>query len=211
MTTDSPGPRQTDSVRQRYDELGGRYDFWTRWLDALVVTRFRRDLLSTARGRVLEIAVGSGKNVRYYPADCELVGVDLSEEMLRVASKEATAAGRTLSTHPLDAGKLPFRDGSFDTVVCTLGGCTFQEPGQVFEEMRRVCAPEGQGLFLEHVRPRSTFMRLALEGLTPLTSRLLGCHPNRDTMTTVRAAGWSVVRQDEAARGMFVAAWGSPR
>lgn len=194
-------------MRRRYDSLGERYDRWTWWLDGLVVTRFRRDLLSTARGRVLEIAVGSGKNVRHYPSDCTLVGVDLSESMLRVAATAAARLGRELATHRIDAGKLSFEDGAFDTVVCTLGGCTFQEPRRVFEEMRRVCAPDGQGLFLEHVRPRSPAMRLAVAGLAPVTRRLLGCNPDRDTMATLGEAGWSIDRQQEAMRGVFVAAW----
>lgn len=198
------------SVGRRYDALGGRYDVWTRFFDGTVVNALRRALLSTAGGRVLEVAIGSGKNLRYYPPGCSLVGVDVSERMLSVASARATDLGRTLAALRVDATSLPFANESFDTVVCTLAGCTFADPRRVFEEMRRVCAANGTGLFLEHVRSRSPLIRSLFEGVSPLTSRLLGCHPNRDTMATIADSGWVIGRQREALRGVLVAAWAVP-
>lgn len=197
-------------VALRYDQLGTRYDRWTRWMDGNLVDRFRRELLSSAHGRVLEIAVGSGKNLGFYPDDCSLVGVDLSEKMLEVAAGRAARLGRRLTTRRLDATDLPFENGSFDTVVCTLAGCTFSNPRDVFEEMLRVCAPGGSGLFLEHVRPSSPILRAVFERMTPLLTQVLSCHPNRDTMSTIMEAGWNVERQERGMRGVLVAAWTSP-
>jgi ubiquinone/menaquinone biosynthesis C-methylase UbiE len=199
-----------DEVRRVYDGLGGRYDRFTRLLDASAVTTLRRNLLGGARGRLLEVAVGTGKNLRYLPPDCALVGVDLSEEMLRVARERAAELGRTLETHRLDATQLPFESNSFETVVCTLAGCTFADPLAVFREMRRVCTPDGAGLFLEHVRPKSRVGQWLMQGITPLTTRLLGCHPNRDTMATLREAGWRLDELHTAVGDLFVAARMSP-
>lgn len=193
------------SVEDAYDALGGRYDLLTRALDRTLVNRFRRELLAQARGEVLEVAVGTGKNLRYYPPDCALVAVDLSSEMLAVARRRAARLGRAIEIHRGDAKQLPFDAGRFDTVVCTLAGCTFDDPDAVFREMRRVCARDGRALWVEHVRPRSSAMRAAFRAIAPLTRRFLGCDPDRDTQRTVERAGWHLEEVRSAARGVLVA------
>lgn len=192
-------------VERAYDALGGRYDVLTRVIDGTVLNRLRRQLLAHARGSVLEIAIGTGKNVRYYPRDCEISGVDFSIKMLEVARRRAAREGRAIEIHRGDAAALPFDDARFDTVVCTLGGCTFDDPARVFREMRRVCRPDGLALWLEHVRPPSPAAQAVLGAVAPLTKRVLGCDPTRDTERTIREAGWQLDDVQREWRGVLLA------
>jgi ubiquinone/menaquinone biosynthesis C-methylase UbiE len=195
----------TDQVRRLYDRLGERYDRWTTLPDRVFFNGLRRTLLGGARGRVLEVAVGSGKNLEYYPAECEIVGLDLSESMLEVATRRARAARRKFEAVRGDAKALPYADGEFDTVVCTLAGCTFVEPVAVFREMRRVCRPGGSVLFLEHVRPTNPWLaRLALS-IQPVARAAVGCHLGRDTIDLIAQAGLDA-RVEATAFGDFLVA-----
>lgn len=199
-------PEDAASRTQRtYDALGGRYDTLTRALDNTVLNRLRRDLLAHGRGAVLEVAIGTGKNIRFYPDSCELSGIDLSSAMLEVARKRAVSAGRALAIHRGDATALPFEAERFDTVVCTLSGCTFDDPLAVFREMRRVCRRDGQALWLEHVRPRSRTAQLVFGAIAPAARAVLGCDPTRDTRATVEAAGWTIEDVQSAVRGVLLA------
>src|SRR4029077_14721825 len=109
-------------------------DLATLALEALVFRRLRSGLVKPAVGRVLEVAAGSGLNLAHYPGGLDITAVDLSPRMhLKVRQRGARKAA------VMDAQHLAFRDGSFDTVVSTLGTCTFPDPVEALREMRRVC------------------------------------------------------------------------
>src|SRR5437870_13104288 len=140
-------------------ELACKYDGFARWYDwvegvpdLLGVSRLRRRLLRRASGQVLEVAVGTGKNLRYYPRGCQIIAVDLSREMLNIARKRAGKLSIDVSLLLADAQALPFSDHSFDTVVSSLGTCTFPEPVIALQEMARVCRTDGRVLLVEHGR-----------------------------------------------------------
>lgn len=194
----------TSSPQDVYDRLGERYDRWTKGLDRVLLDRMRGRLLRNARGRVLEVAIGTGKNLLYYPDDCEVAGVDVSAEMLRVAEKRARDAGRRFDGAVCDAGRMPYPDELFDTVVCTLAACTFTDPVPVLREMARVCRSDGRTLFLEHVRPTSPLGARFFDGLSRLTVPLLGCHPNRDTVASIEAAGLRIAEREEGFGGIVL-------
>lgn len=169
-----------------------------------VATRpFRRDraaLVAQARGRVLEIGVGTGANLPYYtPAATEVVGLEPSAAML--ADAEARAA--TLDNGPRftfvqgGAEALPFPDESFDTVVACLVFCTIPDFTAAAEEARRVLKPGGELLFFEHVAHPSAAVRRWQQRLNPVWRKLAcGCNLNRDTTGTFRAAGFRFIELD---------------
>lgn len=194
-----------------YDRLGAGYDRLSGLLDRTAVNRMRSDLLARARGDVLEVAVGTGVNLRRYPPGVRVTGLDFSAKALDVATTRAAEAEVDWTAVPADATAVPRPDGSFDTVVCTLAGCTFADPGAVFREMRRVLRPGGRALFLEHVRPANRAGAAALRAITPLTAAALGCHPDRDTVATIDRAGLGPVVLDRALGGLFVAVEATPR
>lgn len=180
-------------VRVRYDELGRKYDTWTRLPDRMFLDGWRRELLASASGDVLEVAIGTGKNLDFYPEGCRVTGMDFSRSMLDEASRRAQALGRPFEAMLGDVTALPFAGASFDTVVCTLAVCTFGEPLTALREMRRVCRPGGTVLLLEHVLPPNKALAWLAGALTPLARKAVGCNPNRDTLALVREAGLDVV------------------
>lgn len=107
-----------------------------------------------ARGRTLEVAIGTGRNLPLYPVDVELTGVDLSPRMLDVARRRVAESGRTVELLEADAANLPFADASFDTVVCTLSVCAMPDRAAAVAQMHRVLHPGGRLLLLDHAEPR---------------------------------------------------------
>lgn len=191
-------------MQKIYDSWGARYGRWTAVLDRNFLNRMRESVLGGRSGEILEIAVGDGKNLRYYDRKSRVVGVDLSPVMLDLARRNAAGLGVDFEGHVSDVSQLQFRDASFDFVSCTLGGCTFGDPDRVFAEMRRVLRPGGRALFVEHVRPRSRIGQAMANAVTPITSRLLGCHPNRDTGAALLRAGFTFERVDSAVGGILL-------
>lgn len=160
----------------------------------------RRELLSEARGRTLEIGAGTGVNLPHYPpAVRELVLTEPSPHMLpglrRAVAGEPKAAGRWEIVQA-GAEELPFEDQSFDTVVCTYVLCTVADPERAVREIARVLRPGGRYLFMEHVRAgegtRLGRFQDAVEGVHTVVAA--GCHPNRRTGELIGASALRVER-----------------
>lgn len=141
-----------DELQKKYNQFARWYDFGEALPEILAVRKLRRELLQEASGRVLETAVGTGKNLRYYPRTCHITAVDLSPGMLEMARKRATRLGLHVDFFIGDGETLPFPDETFHTVVDSLTLCTFTNPSAALREMARVCRPEGRILLLEHGR-----------------------------------------------------------
>jgi SAM-dependent methyltransferase len=152
----------------------------------------RRELLCTASGRVLELGAGTGANLRHYPALERLTVTEPDGAMRRRLAPRA--AGATFPVDLLDAPAedLPIASGGVDVVVSTFVLCTVDDPARALAEARRVLRPGGRLLFMEHVRGEGRAGRLQdrLEGAS--TRLFAGCHPNRDTVGSIRLAGFSV-------------------
>jgi ubiquinone/menaquinone biosynthesis C-methylase UbiE len=160
----------------------------------------RRELLAEARGRTLEVGAGTGVNLPLYPDGLqELVITEPSPHMIarlrRAAAGVPQAAGRWKIVQGA-VEELPFEDGSFDTVVATYVLCTVEDPGRAVSEIRRVLAPGGRYLFMEHVRAPEGSRLGRLQDLVegPHTIVAAGCHPNRRTAEVIRGSGLSVER-----------------
>jgi ubiquinone/menaquinone biosynthesis C-methylase UbiE len=161
--------------------------------------RYRRESLAAARGKTLEIGLGTGLNLPYYPASVEkLWGLDV-ERMLpdRVAQRVASAPMPVEIIH-LDAqGRLPFADRTFDTVVTTLTLCSIPDPSLALAEMRRVLKDEGDYLFFEHGRSDDEAIARRQDRVNPL-QRIVGagCNLNRPIDQLIRDAGFKIIRLD---------------
>lgn len=112
----------------------------------------REWVCAQASGDVLEIALGTGRNLPYYPSDVRLTGIELSPMMLELARKRAADLGRQVDLRLGDAQALDFADQSFDTVVCTFALCTIPDERQAVAEAYRVLRPGGRFVLVEHVR-----------------------------------------------------------
>lgn len=154
--------------------------------------RLRARLAGQATGRVLEIGYGVGSNWPHLPADVDYVGIE-PDPYMRERAERRRPPGRELDLRDGDAQALDFPDASFDTVLGTLVLCTVPDPAAALREIRRVLKPGGRLIFWEHVNARAKAGRLALGAITPLWSRVGGgCHPNRDTLQAIEAAGFAV-------------------
>ena len=152
----------------------------------------RREVTSGAKGRTLEIGFGMGSNWPYLPAEVEYTGIEPDPHM-RERAEAYVPPGRALTLTNGDAHVLEFPDGSFDTVIGTLVFCTIPDARRALAEVRRVLKPGGEFRFLEHVRAKNRVGSLLQDAINPLWSRLGGgCHPNRDTLAAMRAAGFEV-------------------
>lgn len=155
--------------------------------------RLRARIVGQAEGRVLEIGYGVGSNWPHLPPGVEYVGIEPDPYMRERATRHIPPAAQ-LDLRDGDAQALEFPDASFDTVIGTLVLCTIPDPGRALTEIRRVLRPGGRLLFWEHINARARPGRLVLGAVAPLWSRIGGgCHPNRDTLETIAAAGFEII------------------
>ena len=187
----------TRREQEIYDRESRTYDLTTWPMEVFALGRLRRRLWDQVQGElVLEVGVGTGRNLSHYPAQSRVVAVDLSPGMLRRAVKRADRMGRQVDFVLADAERLPFREGAFDTVAATCVFCSVPDPVQGLRELRRVSRPGGTTLLLEHVRARNRVLGKVMDWLNPLAQRFSGVNINRDTVGNVKRAGLAVERED---------------
>jgi ubiquinone/menaquinone biosynthesis C-methylase UbiE len=155
----------------------------------------RHDLLGNAHGRTLELGAGTGLNLDHYPVSVDdLVLTDPDPHMLTRLRHRLAASGHGAQVVQASAERLPFPDGSFDTVISTWALCTVNDPEQSLAEIRRVLKPGGRFLFLEHVRSEDSERAARWQDrATPFVRRAIcGCRPNRRTLATIQASGLQI-------------------
>lgn len=187
-----------------YDATWGRLfsAFYDRGFEATEeagLREMRHELLAGARGRVLELGAGTGLNLQHYPeAIRSLTLVEPDPHMTKQLRQKLAPGEAELVEAP--AERLPFDDDSFDTVVVTLVLCTVPDQAGALAEIARVLKPDGQLLFLEHVRSRNPKLAKWQDRLeTPWRFLGDGCHCNRDTAAAIDAAGFELAEIEHEA------------
>ncbi len=193
----------TAVVRQKYDAFAPSYDVTVGTLDVLGMRRLRRAMLRKARGRVLEVGFGTGRNLLSYPAGCEVMGADLSWEMLKRARRKIAQRQLTWRCAQMDTHVLAFADNTFDTVVDALCLCTYMDPVCALAEMARVCRADGRILLLEHGRSRHGWLGRLQDRLAASHAKAVGCIWNREPDECCEAAGLRLVAARRTFFGMF--------
>lgn len=158
------------------------------------LVRYRSAVVGAARGRVLEIGVGSGLNLPFYGAQVEhVLGIDPSSRLLAMAQRRVAEAAVPIELVVGSAMALPLADNSIDTIVMTWTLCSIPDPVAALTEMRRVLKPDGQLLFVEHGLAPEPSVVAWQHRLTPLWRRIGGgCHLDRKMDALIRAAGFSI-------------------
>jgi ubiquinone/menaquinone biosynthesis C-methylase UbiE len=183
---------ETERIRRLYEKDVPKYDRQMRLFDRALFAGGREWVCSQAEGDVLEIAVGTGRNLRHYSDAVNLTGIEFSVAMLEIARKAAADLGRTVDLRIGDAQALEFPDESFDTVICTLALCTIPDDRAAVTEAKRVLRPGGRFLLLEHVRSPNRAIRLGQQLLEPLAVRFEGDHLLREPLDPLRAEGFEI-------------------
>ncbi|OKI62334.1 class I SAM-dependent methyltransferase [Micromonospora sp. CB01531] len=194
---------ETPAAKQRrvWDSAAPSYDRQIVLLERIQFGGGREWLGARARGRVLEVAIGTGRNLPHYPADATLTGIELSPAMLGIARQRAADLGRSVDLHEGDAERLPFDDASFDTVVCALSLCAIPHPVKAIGEMKRVLVPGGRLLLLDHIGSTWPPIYAAQWLLERVTIRAAGEHFTRRQLPLVRAAGFEIVETERLKAG----------
>lgn len=140
----------------------------------------------------LEVGVGTGKNLPYYPRNMKFIAIDLSPRMLEKAQKKASDFDLDVNFREMDVQDLSFPDRSFDTVFATFVFCSVPDPVLGLQELKRVCKPDGKLLLLEHMRPGNSTLGFLFDLLNPIVVRMMGANINRRTVENVKKAGWKI-------------------
>lgn len=169
-------------------------------MEKACLSTWRSDLLSRAKGNVLEIGSGTGANLQYYSETVE--NLELTEpdpHMLAILQNNLTKYPGKIRAEAYSADKLLYPDNSFDTVVSTLVLCSVHSPEETLREIRRVLKPGGLFIFLEHVIASDTPKLIRWQKLfQPFWIFMCGnCHLTRDTEALISDAGF---RFDEIER-----------
>ena len=194
----------TARTQKRYQRLSSVYDR----MEGMAEKRYRpwRERLWSLveDSKVLEVGVGTGKNMPYYPPGSKITGIDLTPGMLERARKRAATSGIQADLHLGDIQALEFPDATFDAAVATFVFCSVPDPVLGLRELKRVVKPGGQVLLLEHMRSPDPLLGRIMDLLNPLVVSIMGANINRRTLENLQESGLRLERlEDLGVAGIF--------
>ncbi len=172
----------TDEARLIYDRHAGTYDICSLPMELMAGTARRQELFQGLKpgDSVIEIGVGTGRNIPHYPDNIQVTAIDFSERMLDNAKRRAEKLNvENVDFHLADVQELPFENNSFDRAVTTFVFCSVPDPLKGLSEVNRVLKPGARFDLLDN-----------------MTYRMMGAHINRKTMDNIRLSGFHVERED---------------
>jgi len=183
---------ETLRVRDIFDKFAPKYDRSMQRWERILFVGGREWLGAQASGDVLEVGVGTGRNLPHFSPTVRLTAIDISPQMLAVARRRAAAIDRDVDLRLGDAQALEFADESFDTVIFGLCLCSIPEDRRAVVEASRVLRAGGRIALLEHVRSPLMIIRAGQRLLDPLAVRFGGDHLVREPAQVLRAAGFEI-------------------
>lgn len=198
----SARPDETERIRRIYEKEAAKFDrSMGRW-ERFLFTGNREWACSQAIGHVLEIAVGTGRNLPYYSSEVRLIGIELSPAMLEIARSRAAELGREVDLRVGDAEALDLPDASLDTVVCTFSLCTIPDDRAAVREAKRVLKSGGKFILAEHVRSPVAAVRIGQRLIDPLAVRFGGDHIVREPLDHLQAEGFEIETLERSKLGI---------
>lgn len=184
--------KNTKAIRKRYNRTARFYNIMEALMDRSSMNHWRKAVWNEAKGKVLEVGVGTGKNIEYYAEDIDVIAIDFSEKMLEKARSRSKKLSRNVDLRLMDVQTLQFPDEYFDTVITTCVFCSVPDPVKGLMEISRVCKENGKIIMLEHVRSQKTLIGKLMDILNPVIVRMIGANINRNTVENLKRAGLNV-------------------
>lgn len=184
--------KQTETIKRRYNRISGVFDL----MDHMMKEEWRKELIQQADGRVLEVGVGTGTNLKYYSKEVQVTGIDFSPNMLKRAREKANRLPVDIQLLEMDVQNLEFADNTFDTVVSTCVFCSVPDPVQGLKEIRRVTKPNGKIIMLEHMRSENQIIGKFMDILNPIGLHFIGANINRRTIDNIHSSNMKIVKQE---------------
>lgn len=190
------------NVSKKYSKFSKIYDFIE---SKMHMNIYKREVVSMLSGKALELGIGSGANLEFFPNNLDITGIDFSPGMLKICRDKATKLGLTnLKLLEMDIENMSFPDNSFDSAFSTCVFCTVPNPEKGLQEVYRVLKPGGKAIFLEHMKSKNPFLNLFLLFLTLIIYPLLGTSFLRETEKNIRNIGFSEVSSKNVMMGDVV-------
>lgn len=186
----------SEKIRKRYNRAARFYDMLESPMEMMALKEWRINLMEELEGDVLEIGVGTGKNIEYYQKDINITAIDFSEKMLEKAIEKAEKYNKNVTLLQMDAQKMNFPDNTFDTIFTTCVYCSVPDPVKGLKEMRRVCKTNGKIIMIEHVRSEKKLLGLIMDILNPIVVNTYGANINRKTVENIYKSGFTDVNSN---------------
>ncbi len=183
---------------QKYDRGSKNYDLFELPAEKLLFSRLRKKAFLEISGKILDIGVGTGKNLPYYPEEAEVTAIDFSSGMLEKAVKLKSRLGLSnVKLIKMDVQDLKFDNDSFDFVISSFVFCTVPDPVRGLVEAYRVLKPGGSAIFIEHMKSDSSLINIILSTMNLMTVPMMGTYMNRETQKNIENAGFRIEKVEK--------------
>ncbi|MBU2645269.1 methyltransferase domain-containing protein [bacterium] len=183
-----------ETAREKYNRAARLYDLYEMPVEALLFSKLRKGALASVSGRTLEVGVGTGKNLQYYPENTNLTAIDFSSSMLRKAKKRAKLLEmENVTMLEQDIQSLTFPENHYDYITASCVFCTVPDPILGLQNLLRVLKPGGKAIFIEHMKTDNPLINAFLYAMNIMSTRMLGTSMIRETDKNIRNAGFSVL------------------
>ncbi len=185
--------KKKPKIQKRYNRISIAYDFFEWPMELFVFKKLRKMVSEELENKTLEVGVGTGKNIPYYPDGIDITAIDFSKKMLKKAKKRAKQVNKEVSIKQMDVEHLEFEDNTFDTVFTTFVFCSVPNPIKGLKEIKRVCKNGGKIILLEHVRSDNKVLGKLMDIFNFVPLFIYGANINRRTVDNVKKAGFNDV------------------
>lgn len=186
------------SVVSKYNRISAVYDIMEAPVEFFLYGKWREEALSSLKDRVLEVGVGTGRNLEYYSTNVQVTGIDNSKGMLDKARKKAKGR-KNITLLLMNAENMEFPDKTFDYVVTTFVLCSIPDPVKALEEMRRVLKPSGELVAIEHMRSKNHLIARLEDLINPIMFFLIGDELTRNTVENIKKASFTITEEKNLA------------
>jgi ubiquinone/menaquinone biosynthesis C-methylase UbiE len=197
-----------EKITKMFDKQADRYYLKTKKKN--FDDRWRRQLLSYAKGCVLEVCVGAGYNFKFYPCQVNITATDLSARMVEKAKLVAAENGSRAEFIVSAVEDLQLQPQSFDTIVSTLSMCAYEDPGEVLNQFNNWCKPGGIILLMEHGLSKYGFLRWLQRKWSPYHYNKMGCHLDRDMVSIISKSKLKIKKIERKVVGIIILVWAAP-